>query len=131
MATTLLWRAGTTGDAQMDLPLGTPRRRRLDVGYWLYIALHTAGFVVVTLLMSWGVFVLFFLAISNFSIDMMMNQLDNLASRYIAADAARLAQFKTILAGVHLAITAAIIFFRRHALLPRDAKHGSTIHARR
>lgn len=128
MATTLPWRAGTTGDGQMDRPLGTPQRRRLDVGYWLYFALHTAGFLVVTLLMSWGVFVLFFLAISNFSVDMMMNQLDNLSSRYIAADAARVAQFKTILAGAHLAITAAIIFFRRHALLPRHVKHGSTIH---
>lgn len=129
MATTLPWRAAADGDTQMDLPLGTSlRRRRIDVGYWLYFALHTAGFVIVTLLMTWGVFVLFFLAISNFSVGMMMNQLDNLASRYIAADAARVAQFKTILGGVHLAITTAIIFFRRHALLPRDVKHGSTIH---
>lgn len=127
MASTLPWRAGANSEAQMDLPLGAVlRRRRVDAGYWLYCALHTAGFVVVTLLMSWGVFVLFFLAISNFSIDMMMNQLDNLTSRYIAADAGRVAQFKTILACVHLAISAAIIFFRRHALLPRDAKHGST-----
>ena len=129
MATTLPWRAAAGGETQMDLPLGTSlRRRRMDVGYWLYFALHAAGFVIVTLLMTWGVFVLFFLAISNFSVDMMMYQLDNLASRYIAADAARVAQFKTILGGVHLAITAAIIFFRRHALLPRDVKHGSTTH---
>lgn len=95
--------------------------RKIDYGYLFYFGLHFAGFLATTLLMTWGVFVLFFLAIGSFSLDGMMNHLQNITSRYLAADARRLDQFKMIVGIVHMVITGAIIFFRRHAILPRDA----------
>jgi hypothetical protein len=95
--------------------------RKIDYGYLLYFGLHFAGFLATTLLMTWGVFVLFFLLIGSFSLDGMMNHLQNLTSRYLAADAGRLDQFKMIVGVVHMVISGAIIFFRRHAILPRDA----------
>lgn len=130
MATTFPWRATEArGDRQMSLPLPgvSAGRPRVDTGYYLYVLLHLAGFVVTTLLMTWGVFVLFFLAIGSFSLDLTMNQLDNLTSRYLAADPARVTQFKLIMGCVHLAVSTTIIFFRRRAMFPRDAKAGSTI----
>ena len=94
--------------------------QRVDYGFILYFMLHSLGFVAVTLLMTWGAFVLFFLAIGGFSIDGMMHHLANLASRYIAADSARVEQFKLIVGAAHMVIAGAIIFFRRHAILPRQ-----------
>lgn len=94
---------------------------KVDYGYLLYFVLHFAGFLATTLLMTWGAFVLFFLLIGSFSLDGMMNHLQNMTSRYLAADAGRLDQFKMIVGIVHMVITGAIIFFRRHAILPRDA----------
>lgn len=95
--------------------------RKVDYGYLLYFGLHFAGFLATTLLMTWGVFVLFFLALGSFSLDGMMNHLQNMTSRYLAADAGRLDQFKMIVGVVHMVISGALIFFRRHAILPRDA----------
>ena len=100
-------------------PLHTTRK--VAYGYLLYFGLHFAGFLATTLLMTWGVFVLFFLLIGSFSLDGMMNHLQNMTSRYLAADAGRLDQFKMIVGIFHMVITGAIIFFRRHAILPRDA----------
>ncbi|KQN11710.1 hypothetical protein [Sphingomonas sp. Leaf28] len=102
--------------------------RKVDYGYSLYFGLHFAGFMATTLLMTWGVFVLFFLLIGSFSLDGMMNHLQNMTSRYLAADAGRLDQFKMIVGVVHMVISGAIMFFRRHAILPRDAarlEHGA------
>ena len=95
--------------------------RKVDYGYLLYFGLHFAGFLATTLLMTWGVFVLFFLLIGSFSLDGMMNHLQNMTSRYLTADADRLDQFKMIVGVVHMVISGAIIFFRRHAIVPRDA----------
>ncbi|MES3154609.1 hypothetical protein [Sphingomonas faeni] len=97
--------------------------RKVDYGYLLYFGLHFAGFLATTLLMTWGVFVLFFLALGSFSLDGMMNHLQNLTSRYLAADIGRLDQFKMIVGIVHMVISGAIMFFRRHAILPRGAAH--------
>ena len=94
--------------------------RKFDYGYFLYFGLHFAGFIATTLLMTWGVFVLFFLALGSFSLDGMMNHLQNLTSRYLAADVGRLDQFKMIVGIVHMVISGAIMFFRRHAISPRD-----------
>lgn len=105
----------------MATVLPMPRSgRKVDYGYGLFFGLHMVGFLVTTLLMTWGLFVLFFLAIGGFSLDGMMNHVQNLTSRYLAADASRIDQFKLVVGGVHLALSAAIIFFRRHAILPRD-----------
>lgn len=69
-------------------------RIRLDLRTILYWYLHLFGFTLSSLLISWGLFFLFFLAIGGFSIDGMMHQLANMASRYVAADPARIASFK-------------------------------------
>ena len=104
------------------VPLSPPRpAARTDAGFLLYFGLHMAGFLATTLLMTWGVFVLFFLVLGGFSLDGLMNHLDNMTSRYLAAGPARVDQFKVTVAIVHLIVSAALIFFRRHALLPRDA----------
>nr|WP_286771379.1 hypothetical protein [Sphingomonas sp. 66-10] len=93
----------------------------------LYFYLHMAGFLASTLLITWGLFVLFFLAIGGFSFDGMMHQLDNLASRYVAAEAARITSFRHVLIVAHMLLAAAVIFFRRHSILPsRDPKGSNT-----
>ena len=97
--------------------------RRVDYGYLLYFSLHSAGFLATTVLITWGVLVLFFLALGNFSFDGLMNHLENLTHRYLAADAARVGQFKMIVFGAHMAIAAAAMFFRRHSWLPVDPGH--------
>lgn len=94
--------------------------RGTDPRFLLYVLLHTTGFLAVTLLMTWGAFVLFFVAIGGFSLDGMMHQLANLSSRYIAAEASRTADFKVLVAALHLVVAGVIIFFRRHAIVPRD-----------
>jgi len=110
--------------AQAD-PDATAQRRKIDIGFLLYFYLHMAGFLASTLLMTWGLFVLFFLAIGGLSVDGMMHQLNNMASRYVAADAARIASFKHVLIVAHLALSAAVIFFRRRSILPsRDPKRS-------
>src|SRR3546814_14002573 len=51
--------------------------------------LHLSRFLLSTMLLSWGVFALGFLLLGGGSLDGMMHQLDNLARRYVEADAAR------------------------------------------
>jgi len=103
-------------------------KRSIDTGYLLYFYLHAAGFIATTLLITWGLFVLFFLAIGGFSLDGMMHQLDNLASRYVMADAARVDGFKYVVGVAHMLLAIAVIFFRRHSLLPPQALEGNARH---
>lgn len=93
---------------------------KVDYGFFFYFGLHAAGFIASTLLMTWGIFALFFLVIGGFSLDGMMHHLGNMTTRYLAADTDRVNQFKLIVGVTHMVICAAIIFFRRHAILPRD-----------
>lgn len=75
-----------------------------------YGALRLAGWSAVTALATLGCFVLFFLALGDFSADGFFAQVENLARRFIAADQARRAQFLsllTIVAGVALASVSA------------------------
>lgn len=92
----------------------------------LYIMLHALGLAATTLLIVWGVLVLFFLLLGGFSTDGLMHQLDNLASRYVAADAERVASFKQILLWTQFLLFAAILFFRRGSIVPAQwrASHG-------
>jgi hypothetical protein len=104
----------------------TARRLRPSRGCGdLLYFLHMAGFLASTLLITWGLFVLFFLAIGGFSFDGMMHQLDNLASRYVAADAARITSFRHV--GVaHMLLAAASSSSAATSILPRDAHEGAT-----
>jgi hypothetical protein len=103
------------------VPLTAPKPvLRTDYRFLLFFGLHMAGFLASTLLMTWGVFVLFFFVLGGMSLDGMMNHLENMTSRYLAAGAARVDQFKITVGIVHLIVSGALIFFRRHAILPRD-----------
>ena len=82
----------------------------------LAIGLRVAGWSATTLIATLGVVTLFFFVLGSFSIDGTMLQLNNLASRYVAADGARQAQFQTILFST-LGIAFALIgVFRRSSL---------------
>jgi len=102
------------------------RSKRADRGEAFYLALHLCWFLGTTLLLSWGLFVLFFVAIGGFSLDGLMHQLNNLASRYVVADAQRASSFAHMVLAAHVLLSAAIIFLRRHSILPskRSAHHG-------
>lgn len=110
--------------ADFDGAMATSKPK-VDVGFLLYVYLYITGFLATNLLITWGLFVLFFLAIGGMSVDGLMHQLDNMASRYVAADAARIASFKHVLIVAHLALSVAVIFFRRHSILPsRDPRRS-------
>ena len=102
--------------------------RRADWQHGAYCLLHLAGFAASTLLMSWGLFVLFFLALGGFSLDGLMHHLANLTSRYIVAAPGRLASFWMALAWLHLVVLASLIVLRRHHILPPKAASGSPSH---
>lgn len=95
-----------------------------DVGAALHFALHFAGFLASTLLMTWGLFALFFLAIGGFSLDGLMNQLNNLTARYVIATSDRVASFKTIFAVAHLILSASLIILRRDRIMPSARSQG-------
>lgn len=118
--------AGTT--STRTRPLAT-RRWLPDLRTILHITLHLAGFAATTLLLVWGLLVLFFLALGGFSFDGLMHQLGNLTSRYVAASSDRVASFKHILVVAHLILAAGLIVLRRHRILPsalskRSYDHG-------
>ncbi|WP_176599143.1 hypothetical protein [Sphingobium sp. 15-1] len=106
-------------------PARQRRRRRLDWTTIAYASLRLTGFCAGVLLMSWGMFVLFFLAIGGFSIEGLMHQLGNLTSRYLAAGPDRAASFHHQLLAAHAFFTLSILFFRRHHILARTAGSGS------
>ncbi|RSY02198.1 hypothetical protein DAH81_24480, partial [Sphingomonas koreensis] len=100
----------------------------VDVRAGLHFVLHLAGFLGSTLLMTWGLFALFFLTIGGFSLDGLMNQLNNLTTRYVVATPERVASFKTIFAVAHLILAAGIIVLRRERILPQARSQGEPRH---
>jgi len=113
-----------------SVPLSVSTRRRPSLwrtirearGYMLFFSLHVTGLLASTLLISWGLIVLFFLAIGGFSVDGAMHHLANLADRYVEADASRVTGFKVALGIVQITLVAAVLFLRRHLLIPADRK---------
>lgn len=107
------------------------KRRLFVIRAWqhaAYFLLHGIGFLASTLLMTWGLFVLFFVSLGGGSFDGFMHQLNNLTNRYIAAGPTRIDAFLNMLAIAHLILSAAIIVFRRDHILPartgKGAHHG-------
>lgn len=102
-------------------PTGDPRAA-------MAASLHVLGFAATTVLIVWGLFVFFFLAIGGFSFDGLMNQLDNLARRYVVASRERADSFKLVILTSHILLAAAVAFFRRHQLFltsfRRSRDHG-------
>ncbi len=113
-----------------SVPLSVSTRRRPSLwrtirdarGYMLFFSLHVTGLLSSTLLISWGLIVLFFLAIGGFSVDGAMHHLANLADRYVQADAGRVTGFKVALGIVQITLVSAVLFMRRHLLIPADRK---------
>ena len=100
-------------------------KARMTSAEWrsvLYFTLHGFGFLGSTLLITWGLFFLFFLAIGGFSFDGLIHQLNNFTVRYVAADAARTGAFRNMLAIAHMIVSAAVITFRRDRILPDRMK---------
>lgn len=108
--------------------VGTGRARRSEWRSAAYITLHGFGFVGSTLLMTWGLFFLFFLALGGFSFDGFIHQLNNLTSRYVVADTARTGAFLNMFAIAHMILSAAIITFRRDRILPERKSEGERHH---
>lgn len=93
-----------------------------------YFTLHGLGFVGSTLLITWGLFFFVFLALGGFSFDGFIHQLNNMTSRYVAADAARTGAFLNMFAIAHMILSAAIITFRRDRILPERKSEGERHH---
>lgn len=58
-----------------------------------YLAIKGSAFAASTLAITLGLPLAFFLALSGWHLDVLFTQIDNLASRYLAADPARRAAF--------------------------------------
>lgn len=110
-----------------------PVRPRSDRGAtgWsdaAYLVLHLSGFAATTLLITWGLFAFFFLALGSFTLEGMMSQIGNLAGRYLAASPERLAGFRTTFWTAHLILSAGVVILRRTSILPPAANKGEHSH---
>lgn len=94
----------------------------------LHYLLHLTGFACSTLVMTWGVLAIAFLALGGFSLDGLMLHLANLANRYNGADPARVAAFKQTFGIAHFVVVAALLAIRRRAILPSDVIRGDHGH---
>lgn len=90
----------------------------------LLVGLRLAGWVATTLLAALGAGLLVFLFLGSFTLAGLMLQLDNLASRFVAAGAARRAEFETIVLAIFALVLALIAFFRRASLRAAFAVKG-------
>ena len=115
-------------DISKPARVGPDRAKRSEWRSLAYFTLHGLGFVGSTLLMTWGLFFLFFLALGGFSFDGFIHQLNNLTTRYVVADAARTAAFLNMFAIAHMILSAAIITFRRDRILPERKSDGECHH---
>lgn len=114
-----LARAG--GDARLQAAV---RRSQFSAA----AALQLSGWLAVTVLAALGMVALTFFVLGNFTVPGTMHQLDNLASRYVAADAGRQRQFNALLLIAFGIFAAGVAFFRRFSLLrilkPTELPHG-------
>ena len=98
-----------------------------------YHGLRLAGWLAVTLGCVAALWLLFFAALGNFNFGGTVLQLENFASRYVAASAERQDRFAHLFWLTSAGLFAAVGFFRRHSLLtrgeptasnPRETNHG-------
>ena len=88
-----------------------------------YLSLKACGFLGTCWLMAFGLPLLFFLAISGGNLDVLFWQIDNLASRWIAADAARKLAFSRTIEVVLISSTTLIAAWRLPAFLADVTGH--------
>ncbi len=99
--------------AAPSLPPALSRTRLADA---CYLALRLSGWLAVTLGCVAALWLLFFVALGNFSFSGTVLQLDNFASRYVAATSARRGRFRLLFWLASAALFAGVGFFRRHSL---------------
>lgn len=104
------------------------KTQRFDWRHGAYCLLHVSGALASTLLMSWGLFVLFFLMLGGFHVDGLMHQLHNMTARYITADHERTQAFVVLLAGTQFLLLAGLLLFRRHVIMPDPTGCRSCAH---
>lgn len=114
----------STPSRPMERPLGrspmrhsAAARRKKAAQDIVVIALRFSGWLATSALATLGIATLFFLVLGGFTLDGLMLHLDNLASRFVAADASRRGQFAAISFGVMLTGFVLIAFFRRASLI--------------
>ena len=103
---------------QADLPFAPPLWRRWSRRHWndaAFVVMMTIGWFAGNVLALLGCVVAAFLVIAHGDFTVFMAHIDNVASRYVAADAGRRAGFEHVVI-VALAICGAIFFVIR---LPR------------
>jgi len=98
------------------VPSLPPAPSRSGVADTCYLALRLTGWLAVTLGCVAALWVLFFVALGNFGFSATVQQLDNFASRYVAADLARQDRFRLLFWLASAALFAGVGFFRRHSL---------------
>ncbi|HPG05048.1 MAG: hypothetical protein H6921_14360 [Sphingomonas sp.] len=101
-------------------------RWRRHGGEIAYLSLKACGFLGTCWLMAFGLPLLFFLAISGGNLDVLFWQVNNLASRWIAADAARKLAFSQTIQIVLISSTTLIAMWRLPAFLAGVT--GNTAH---
>lgn len=80
------------------------------------ISLRTAGWLATNGLATLGVLALFFVLLGGFTLSGTILQIDNLTSRFLAADAVRQDQFQAIVLAVLAGVFTLIAVFRRAGL---------------
>lgn len=104
--------------------------RRRSRQFWAGVAeltLQLAGFLATTLLMSWGLVALFFLAIGGGTTHGMVLQLHNFTVHYLAANAAGRATFNLWVIAIYLGLVMVLALLRRRHMFPawpRSAHNG-------
>lgn len=93
-----------------------PALSRSRVADTCYLALRFTGWFAVTLACVAALWLLFFMALGNFGFSATVLQLDNFASRYVAADGGRQDRFRLFFWLASAALFAGVCFFRRHSL---------------
>jgi len=110
--------APPSGDKHTNAPLSKRltrwRRQGAEIAY---LSLKACGFLGTCWLMAFGLPLLFFLAISGGNLDVLFWQVDNLAARWIAADAARKLAFSQTIQVVLISSTTLIAMWRLPAFL--------------
>jgi hypothetical protein len=81
-----------------------------------YLALRVTGWLAVTLACVASLWLLFFVMLGDFSFAGTVLQLENFASRYVAADGARQDRFRLLFWLASTGLFVLVAFFRRHSL---------------
>lgn len=81
-----------------------------------YLALRVTGWLAVTSACVAALWLLFFVMLGDFSFAGTVLQLENFASRYVAADGARQDRFRLLFWLASAGLFVLMAFFRRHSL---------------